>query len=387
MCQAGERKIIFTQTFDNSHGAAPFEGYDVVACRACGLCFADRIPSQRVLDSYYRKLSKYEYSTKGGEPGGVKSSSFDYLAGIAARFLRNRTARILELGCATGTLLAEIRKRGFANVRGLDPSPYCSRAAKRLYGIRVDIGSLFDPSWRGERSDFIVMTGVLEHVRDLRRCLTGVRSGLGCGGRVLIAVPDAEGFTSQVVAPFQEFSMEHITYFTRKSLRALLVRAGFRQIFSERVVLRETATALAPLVIAVFERGSTVRISKRSDETGGRALKAYVQASVRLDNGLQRIISSLVDSRKSFIVWGVGTHTLRLLLMSRLREVRIEAFIDSNPKYHGRRLMGVEIQPPEFLKTSVLPVVISSQMFQKEIESQIRDILGCSNPMIRLYDE
>jgi hypothetical protein len=85
------------------------------------------------------------------------------------------------------------------------------------------------------------------------------------------------------------------------------------------------------------------------------------------------------------IVWGVGTHTQHLLATTRLREVAIRAFVDSNPHYQGERLDGISILPPEAVRERSEPILISSAISQEEIARQIRDGLKCVNELIRLY--
>ncbi len=85
------------------------------------------------------------------------------------------------------------------------------------------------------------------------------------------------------------------------------------------------------------------------------------------------------------MVWGVGTHTTRLMATSRLAEANIVAFIESNARYHGKTLNGRPILAPSALRERAEPVLISSRVFQKEIADQIR-ALGCSNELITLYN-
>ncbi|HET6900052.1 MAG TPA: hypothetical protein VFK70_16995, partial [Vicinamibacteria bacterium] len=91
-----------------------------------------------------------------------------------------------------------------------------------------------------------------------------------------------------------------------------------------------------------------------------------------------------VDSRTPLIVWGVGTHTSRLLATSRLAEAHIVAFIDSNVHFQNKELIGVPVLPPSALQGRGERVLVSSRPFQAEIAEQIR-ALGCPNELILLY--
>jgi FlaA1/EpsC-like NDP-sugar epimerase len=123
----------------------------------------------------------------------------------------------------------------------------------------------------------------------------------------------------------------------------------------------------------------------RFDSDTATGLERYLAHCAADDQRLRAAIDAVVDGRRRILVWGVGTHTSRLLATSRLAEADIVAFIESNSRYHGRMLRGRPILAPEALKDHHEPVLISSRVFQKEIVEQIRNDLGCSNELILLY--
>ena len=67
--------------------------------------------------------------------------------------------------------------------------------------------------------------------------------------------------------------------------------------------------------------------------------------------------------------------------------VRVAAFIDSNPKYRGRTLHGVPILGPTDLGQRPEPILISTRGFQREIGEQIRGQLKLENRVICLYGD
>ena len=123
----------------------------------------------------------------------------------------------------------------------------------------------------------------------------------------------------------------------------------------------------------------------RRDDDTERGLDRYIKTCRETDRRLQSKINALADGKRSILVWGVGTHTSRLLAVSRLAEVNIAAFIESNARYHGKMLHGRPILAPDALPGHAEPVLISSRVFQHEIAEQIR-ALGCTNELILLYD-
>src|SRR5204863_9905717 len=116
------------------------------------------------------------------------------------------------------------------------------------------------------------------------------------------------------------------------------------------------------------------------------ALRAYIAKSRAREERLQATVDRLVRERTPLLVWGVGTHTQRLLATSRLAEANIVAFVDSNSKYRDRTIAGVPILGPDAVAGRAESILISSLMFQAEIERQIREDLRYPNPLIVLYD-
>ena len=81
-------------------------------------------------------------------------------------------------------------------------------------------------------------------------------------------------------------------------------------------------------------------------DSGRRAIREYVELSRARQAGVIDRIAQIAASGERIYVWGTGTHTLHLLETSRLRDCRIEAFLDSNPHYAGATLIGRPVLAP-----------------------------------------
>lgn len=387
VCDSRRHTLLFEQKFDALSEGALTSGYDVVVCTQCGFAFADRLPAQSAFDRYYAEMSKYEYEQRGGRESASDLARFEAIAEEVRPFIPSAEARILDLGCSTGRLLAIIRAKGFPNVCGLDPAPGCAREAKELYDVPVYTGSLTQNNLPREPLDFILMIGVLEHIRELDPALATLAGILRPGGRILMEVPDALGFADWPDAPFQQFSTEHICFFSRTSLTNLMARGGFRVVHHRVLARNYTPSTVMPVVSSVFEKAEPgwVPPPVEFDADAGPALQRYIEQSRAVEARLHREIDALADSQRRVLVWGVGTHTQRLMETSRLAQANIAAFIDSNAKYQTRQLHGIPIISPAALAGRSEPILISSRVFQGEIATQIRDELHCPNELILLY--
>src|ERR1017187_3075925 len=382
VCGSNEKKPLFEQAFST---VCLVEGYTVVVCEHCGFAFADNIPEQEAFHQYYRDLSKYEYQHRGGRESGNDESRLRDVATTLCGLLPKKRTRILEIGCSTGRLLGLLKESGYANVWGLDPSPTCAASARELYDVTVLTQSVADLAKSEEKFDFLILVGVLEHIRDLGMALHTMHKVLAENARVYLDVPDATQFADWPDAPFQQFSMEHINFFSGASLANLMRAHGFACIFSEKVLRQCTDVSKMPSVHAAFEnRGSAVGGMLRDDDTEKR-LREYIHQSRAVDQRIRQGIDRTVGNGEPLIVWGVGTHTQRLLATGGLDGANICAFVDSNPKYHGQRLNNIPIVSPETLIGRSEPILVCSRVFQKEIEQQIHQQLHLSNEVLSLY--
>ncbi len=386
VCFSPSKRLLFRQEFRQLSAGSLLDGFDLVACGDCGAGYADGIPAQESFDRYYAEMSKYEYSGRAGMPSESDQERFAGMAAMLAPHL-HADSRLLDIGCATGGLLGAFRARGFTNLLGVDPSPVCARLAAELHGVPARCATLRTLDTLGERADVALLTGVLEHLRDLDGSLQQVKSCLGAGGSLYVEVPDASRYDRHFSAPFQLFSMEHINYFSPVSLGNLLARHGFAPVFSERKVNPLSAQAAEPTVAALYrlEDPGVGGPSRTPDTETAPALERYIAQSHTLEARVRQTVAALADAGRPLAVWGVGTHTLRLLETSRLPEARIVAFLDSNANYQGKTLAGVPVLAPAEFADREAEVLISTQTAENEIARAIAETLRWPNKVHRLY--
>jgi SAM-dependent methyltransferase len=387
ICGGNDRRVVFRQEFAVVDQGAPVTAYDVVVCERCGGAYADGVPDQRTFDRYYREMSKYEYAQRGGAESEYDSRRFTVIADVIGPQLPSPDVRVLDVGCASGRLLSNLRDRGFARVTGLDPSPACAAAAARLYSIEVRTMTLGEMAATGEQFDCVIMVGVLEHLRDLDGAFEQLRRVLSDAGLLYVEVPDVTAFADWLNAPYQDFSTEHINFFSPVSLDNLMLQHGFTRVFLEQNHREQSYRTVMSNLSGVYRKEAAFSSGQMQfDPDTARGLERYISGCAKDDERLRTAIDAVVDGRRRILVWGVGTHTSRLMATSRLGEADIVAFIESNSRYHGKTLNGRPILSPEALMDYHEPVLISSRVFQKEISDQIRDTLGCPNELILLYN-
>jgi SAM-dependent methyltransferase len=359
--------------------------YAVVRCIDCGFVYADTASTQAEYDQYYADLSKYADSTTG-TGGGEQSWDRERLHATAAEIatsLPDPAARVVDIGCANGGLLSEFAEAGYTRLEGVDPSPACAAAVNALPGVTGHVGTIFDLPEAVRGADCLILSHVLEHVRDVGRALGHLRQAVSDGGSVYVEVPDASRYTQCLVAPFQDFNVEHINHFSAVSLANALRCAGFQVERVQEKTIRASETANYPAVSAFARASRPGSPAPVVDEVLGPAMRAYIAASESLLDEIAGHLDAQLNGVADIVVWGAGQTTLTVLANTRVGGARVLAIADSNPRYHNRRLGGIPIVAPSDLVSIDAPIVIGSLISHAAIVRQIHQ-LGLPNRIVAL---
>jgi len=144
-------------------------------------------------------------------------------------------ARVLDVGCGTGSVARLVRHLRGARVLGLEPNPERARLARER-GIEVEVGT-FDASVvrRHGAFDVVLLADVLEHLEDPSAMLRELRGALAPGGRVLASIPNVAHWSVRLALLAGRFDYQptgimdatHLRWFTRASVERLFRESGY----------------------------------------------------------------------------------------------------------------------------------------------------------------
>ena len=137
-------------------------------------------------------------------------------------------ARVLEIGCATGSLLSVLREDGHS-VTGLDLSPRFAQAASALHGINVHLGDLLDVNFPDGAFDAVLVMGTIGNLRSLPLKLKRIRQLLTKSGVLLFNFPDANSLWVRMVYRhrFWMFTPSVSVFMTARGCARALAASGF----------------------------------------------------------------------------------------------------------------------------------------------------------------
>jgi len=133
-------------------------------------------------------------------------------------------AKILDMGCGSGTLLRRMQSAGFSHLTGVDP--YAPKEVEEA-GFKILRSERPPPA---ERYDLVMMHHVLEHLSDPVQGLAAARRCLEPGGRILVRVPVAGSFIHRKYGAhwYTLDAPRHLVVPSRRGIDGLAQQAGLR---------------------------------------------------------------------------------------------------------------------------------------------------------------
>lgn len=151
--------------------------------------------------------------------------------GYFRRFLpRDKSAKIIDLGCGFGGFLYFLNQEGYTNTMGIDCSQEQVDLALKLGLKNVSCADILETLVKHPQEfDCIAAIDVLEHFRkeEILKLFQAAHNALKPGGTFIIKSPNGESPLSNAYL-YMDFT--HETIFTRISISELLLRFGFQQV-------------------------------------------------------------------------------------------------------------------------------------------------------------
>jgi 2-polyprenyl-3-methyl-5-hydroxy-6-metoxy-1,4-benzoquinol methylase len=209
-------------------------GMHIVECPGCGLRFVsprhDReVVWQRYSADYF--LKEYLPSQRALFGGRLNPDALTKDYGATLDLLESQLGgpgRLLDVGAGAGLFVAAARQRRW-KATGVELSETAVKFGRDVLGVDLHAGTAESIAAIEERFDAVTMFDVIEHLYDPVSVLRAARSILRPGGVVMISTPNYDALSRWALgADWAILSpLEHLYYFSGRSLTAALRAAGF----------------------------------------------------------------------------------------------------------------------------------------------------------------
>lgn len=166
--------------------------FTVVVCEKCGLLRQDPRPTPETIGAYY-PASYDPYSRAiDDEPSFLARASRRYGMRRRRQAIERMVPQgiLLDVGCATGNFLNEMRRTGRWQVAGVEPSEGAGQYARKRFGLLIHPSTLTEVGLPPASHDVITMWNVLEHLHSPMENLARVAELLRPGGLFVFSIPN-----------------------------------------------------------------------------------------------------------------------------------------------------------------------------------------------------
>ncbi|HET6373978.1 MAG TPA: class I SAM-dependent methyltransferase [Candidatus Polarisedimenticolia bacterium] len=205
----------------------------IEACEDCGFVFTNPRLSAEDLGDYYATTFRLEGLDVPRTKEEFLSDAYKEIWLAKDRDLglilkQKQSGRLLDVGCASGSLLYLAREKGFA-CKGVELGREAAEFAAKQLGLDVFCGPLERAAFRDGEFDVVTAIHVLEHIPDPNVLLAEVHRILSEGGVLIGVVPNLAGWSARMDGGGWRWlqPQDHYSHFTPKVLKAALERHGF----------------------------------------------------------------------------------------------------------------------------------------------------------------
>jgi SAM-dependent methyltransferase len=229
---------------------------------------------------------------------------------------------VVELGSNDGSFLQILRRSGYHNFIGVEPSQHLATKAKRngikTYSSYFNIETSMIITQTHGKAKMIICRHTLEHIPNPLSFLQACGSLLSEDGYIYLECPDSMTLFHQ--HRIHEIWDEHENYFTRRTMEMILQHAGFGDMHIERSVNKDAVNLcvwakLAPPQKSHFE-GDVA-----SDQTD---LSLFPQSFADIRSYARKLITA---SPKPIFVIGAGHCQVNYLLYTGIGHL-VKALVD-----------------------------------------------------------
>lgn len=197
------------------------ENFKILSCRSCSLSFTYPAPDD--MEKYYpRQYRGYSALTK---------IMLQLLYRVRVKYWVKAFAKpgkALEIGCGTGVMLVELKKRGWA-VTGIERTESVAAYARDNFGLNV-LSCGLEALPKEERFDLVILFNALEHMKDPLTVLRECSARLRPNGQLLISVPNFDSYQARFESKWLHLDVpRHLFHFTPVSMVNILGRAGLKK--------------------------------------------------------------------------------------------------------------------------------------------------------------
>ena len=210
-----EKKIIKKRNYSKY-----FDDLNYSFCNYCNHVFLISNPNLRVINKLYKYFYSYPSAMLGEFVPSRDNNFLDFLKFYLNKNKVFTSKTFYEIGSYDGYILYNLKKFGYKNVSGCDPSKGAEIAKK--FNLKVDkiFFNINSSKYKNKKYDFIIARHLLEHITEPKKFLKDIKQIMNENSKIILEVPNGEFYLKNGLV--EVFSHQHIHLFNKFSMNELI---------------------------------------------------------------------------------------------------------------------------------------------------------------------
>ena len=289
-------------------------------CKICDHVFLIKSPNYKVIEELYKKF----YSYPSAMSGDFLPTRDDAFLNFLNKYLGNNKKKdcsFFEIGCYDGYILYQLKKQGFKNVSGCDPSEGAKIALS--YGLDVK-NEFFNVKKIKNKYDFIIARHLVEHLDNPFKFLKSLENIIYKNTKIIIEVPNGEFYLKKGLV--EVFSHQHIHLFNKFSMQSLVKETNFN--------IEKIKQEGANIYFILSKKGNFNSVKKIS--LVNKFLKNY-------HNNLKKIQTILKSYKnKQIVFYGAGGFCCAAIHLYKINKKIIYRILDSDKNKINKEFLHID---------------------------------------------
>ena len=259
--------------------------------------------------------------------------------------LKNK--RVIEIGCGRGDYL-KILNKVFKKIYGLEGSRKNFKYVEKKK-LKVIYGFPEKNNYKiaNFKFDAFFIFSYLEHIPNLKTFLRGIYNNLSANAVGVIEVPNFNMILKNKL--YSEFIIDHLYYFTKKTLEILLENNGFK-------------------IIKIKEIFQNYILSAQVKKKQVIELEDFNKISSKLNKSVSKFVKKY-SNKKKIAVWGAGHQALTLISMAKI-EKYFKYIVDSanfKQKKYAPGTNLIVVAPEVFKNDNIKAIIVLAASYTDEV--------------------
>tara|TARA_Y100000741_G_C18242677_1_gene554237 strand:+ start:165 stop:1373 length:1209 start_codon:yes stop_codon:yes gene_type:complete len=309
---------------------------------------------------------------------------YHYFSKNVSKSLLSKNKKLLEIGCATGTLLKNVSinyKLKKKNILGIEPSKILFKQLKNNKYFLIK--NTFIENLKEEKKfDFIIMDNVFEHLDYPNKDLKKIYNILSNKGHLYISIPNIMKTDFHLTDP-----LNHTCNYNEYTIKTIFSNNNFliKKINSQSKWLNFIAQKKNNKA-----NGKPKSKKKLFDKMINKLqkVKKVLQKNEKISYAfykkLKKIENEIKKKNYKVILFGASNYALEIISRMNIKK-NVICLVDSNKIYHNKKRLGFNVfSPNELVNINFDKILIASDKFIDEMISTILKLKISPSKIVKL---